>query len=318
MVKTKKVQAMVARPKPNPRRKKKSGMGSVPRLLQGLDEGAREWAQLLADPCNAPLAKPCYPTQSGGMLIRCEWDGIVFSSTTSVAGAVLFTPGFINTVSGQIGSVQFIDSNSDSVGVGFTPSQTAQPGYYTALQWESARAVAACAQVSWPGSELNRQGVISLAQVPASTIVTSVGGLYSIANLRAASPYVERMPDTVAEVKWRPGDADNQFKGVNATQVAAGIDGHNSILITVSGIPVSTGARIRLVAVYEVQFTASSGQIFTMVPAAGPATKYSSNDIFSFLDKAGNWAYSLATSPAAKIAWDVGVSLAKKAPLMLL
>jgi len=312
MAKTNKQQKMQGK------KKGKTSKQKLPKMLQGLDEAAQAWARLLADPCNAPLAKPCYPTQTGGMLIRTEWDGIIDYSATSIGGAVLFTPGALSTVAGANGSVQFIDANSDSAGLGFTASLASQPGYYTALTWESARCVAACAQVSWPGSELNRQGVISLAQVPAATLVTSVGGLYSIQQLRAASPYVERMPESMAEVKWRPGDRDNQFTPVNLNPGNADVEGRNSLLITASGLPVSTGIRVRLVAVYEVQFTASSGQIFTMVPQAGPSSKYSANDIFSFLDRAGNWAYNLATSPAAKFVWNTGVSLAKKAPLMLL
>jgi len=291
-------------------------MVSAKQLLAGLDEPAKAWARLIADPCNAPLASPCYPTSSGGSLIRVERDTIMSTSSTSTAGACIFTPAlFDNTGASSLCSVATIDTATDNGNNPFSNQYGYQPGNGN-VSWDTVRPVAACMQLMWPGSELNRQGVVSLAVVPTAAVYQGTGGV-SVQSLRQASPVVTRMPDSVVEVKWRPGEADNQFSATQIADVNIESAGRNSLLATWSGIPVSTGIRVRMVVVYEVTFVASSGYVTSVTTTSAPSSKNSINDIFHALDRAGEWAYSLATGPAAKLAWDVGGALLKRAPNML-
>lgn len=296
--------------------KKKKG-NAMARYTAGLDAAAVAWAKLLADPCSAPLTGPCYPTGSGGFLVRVESDLLYSYSATSVAGAMMFIPGMLQQVTGQVCSVQYIDSAADNTTVGWTAYTNGQPGIGPAAgnQWSSARPVAACAQLMWPGSELNRQGVVSMGVVPGAMYDNPAN---SVAQWRTACEKVFRMPDSICEVKWRPGEADNQFSAPSAVEPATLVDGKNALLITYSGLPVSTGVRIRLVAVYEVTPSAAFGTVVTMESPAAAPSKNSVNEILSTMDRAGNWAYSLASSPAANLAWDVGATLVKTAANFLM
>jgi len=300
-----------------PQKKRKTGSTpSAAELVAGLDAPAKAWARLLADPCNAPLASPCYPTSSGGSIIRVERDVVMSTTATSYGGAVIFTPGlFDNTGSGALCSVATLDTSLDNQVLPFSNQYGFQPGNGN-VNWDSVRPVAACLQLMWPGSELNRQGIVSLAVVPTAFAFQSSTGT-SVQSLRQASPIVSRMPDSVVEVKWRPGEKDNQFNATQIADLTVDSDGRNSLLATWTGIPGSTGVRVRMVAIYEVSFVASSGYITSVTTNSAPASKHSVNDIFHALDRAGEWAYSLATGPAAKLAWDVGGALFKKAPAML-
>jgi hypothetical protein len=314
MVKSKKISNVQKRPKT----KNKTRM-SKEKLVKGLDEAATQWARLLNDPCNAPLAHGCFPTAMGGMLQRFEADFLVSTSGTSTAGAMLFSPGMVvaSGATGQ-GSVLYLDSASDTTAfTSWSIANASQPGYNNVLNTSGVRTIAACAQIMWPGSELNRSGVVGLGCVPATIITPNVGGSFSVSSLRTCCPMVVRMPESVAEVKWRPGELDEKYDNPNFGGTAANGDGRNSLLITYSGIPVSTGVRIRLVVVYEMVFGSNQGTVINNTTPPGPQSKNTVNEIFHALDTAGNWAYQLATGPVGNLAWNLGSNLIKRAPNVL-
>jgi hypothetical protein len=230
---------------------------------------------------------------------------------------VLFIPGALNQVTGQVCSVSYIDAAADNTTLNWTTAPNSQPGIASAAanQWSAYRPVAACAQLMFPGSELNRQGVVSMGVVPGAIWDNPAN---SVGQYRTACEKVFRMPDSICEVKWRPGEADNQFNAPGSSVANSSVNGHNGLLITYSGIPVSTGVRIRLVAVYEVTPSAAFGAVVGLESPAAPPSKNSVNEILSVMDRAGGWAYSLASSPAANMAWDVGATLAKTAANFLL
>lgn len=301
---------------PNKQKKQKTRM---PRqLTAGFDEAAKSWARLLADPCNAPLAHACYPTTAGGMLQRYEFDFLVSTSGTSTAGGLIFTPGSPSTVgTSSVGAVQYIDAASDGIGVPWSVANGSQPGVLNFGTMSGVRAVAACAQIMWPGSELTRSGIVGLGVVPSGITQPNPGQVPSVANLRTLCPFVTRMPNATAEIKWRPGEKDSMFVDPNSTQTNEVYNGHNSLLLCYSGFPVSTGVRIRLVVVYEVQYAIGYSTIASLVSPPEPVSKFSINEIFSAMDKAGNWMYELASGPVGKIAYDLGSNLVKRAPNVL-
>jgi hypothetical protein len=312
MVRSKKVTTIQKRPKT----KKKT---TKDKLVRGLDAAATQWARLLNDPCNAPLAHGCFPTSMGGMLQRFETDFLVSTSAASTAGAVLFSPGMVvaNGATGQ-GSVLYLDAAFDSnTFTSWAIANSSQPGYNTLQNTSGVRPIAACAQIMWPGSELNRSGIISLGCVPSNIVTPNVGGSFSVSSLRSCCPVVARMPDSVAEVKWRPGELDEKYDNPNFGGTAANGDGRNSLLLTYAGFPVSTGIRIRLVVVYEMTFGANQGTVINNVTPPGPQSKHSVNEIFHALDTAGNWMYQLASGPVGNLAWNLGSNIMKNAPNVL-
>jgi hypothetical protein len=120
------------------------------------------------------------------------------------------------------------------------------------------------------------------------------------------------MPDSVAEVKWRPGERDNQFRSPDLAATPGDYLGTNGICVTWAGIPTSTGVRVRMVVVYETQPQPIIGTVISMTSNAGSTSSDSVNKVLTTLDKWGDWAYSMATGPAAKLAWDVGTTIFKK------
>jgi len=296
-----------AQVKPKTDRKRKNRVNRI--MSTGLDSTAAAWAKLLTDPCNAPLTSPCYPSSSGGSLVRVESDGIYGNGATATAGAVLFTPGLMTRNSG-LGSISYLVGTDDVTNLPWnTAAASSNPGYYTASSWSAYRPVAACMQVSWPGSELNRQGIVSIGQVPAQLGSETA----NVGQLRTACPIVTRMPETTLEAKFRPGERDGLYNDPTNVNAFTDAQGRNSIMCTWAGLPAATGVRIRLVVVYEYQVAGFSGSVVNLTTNANSASKSSVNEILGALDKAGRWAYSIATSPFGQAAYDFGVTAIKTA-----
>lgn len=228
----------------------------VYRVTYGVDPTSmRKYVELLNDPCTGPLVHAPGST-AGGMITRFEADYIVGEGAGITAGFMAFTPGAINNASGTshpgngyIGAV----ATSDSVG---TTTFINSPGFYvpgyTYLQTNASsyRCIAMCVQMYWPGSELNRAGIISACQATYGTFKQDTAGSGpSVATYRSLSPVVERMPTDHFEAKWAPSFTDGLFRNPLSPQEPEA--GHTSLLVTWGGLPAATGVRLRVVAVYE-------------------------------------------------------------------
>lgn len=236
-------------------------------------EMMRRYLQLLEDPCTGPLVH-APGSSSGGIVTRFESDFIFGNEATTTCGALLFTPGaYTNNASANPGYLGFV-STADATAANASQNgqNTILPGWsYLNANASSYRCIAACAQVYWPGSELNRQGVVSGAQATGGLLLQ--GNPYKVADLRSASPIVERMPSDFMEIKWAPSHADGLFLNPASTVSQGGsLDAHSSILLTFAGIPVSTGVRIRLVAVVEWQPSRSGLNLASNVADSDPSS----------------------------------------------
>lgn len=266
------------------RRKKQAAKAPQPRkgvaqraMVQRsvLDSGAAAWARLLADPCAAPLTYPCYPTGTGGsVLMRFESDFLFATGATEVAGIFGFCPGSLGGFSNAT------PLTSDILGTVLTLQSTSIPGFtFINANTNSYRPVAACMQVMYPGTELNRSGVVGVGICSGDVLlrnVNTVGGGSNIntnaSEVRTMCQHVERMPTTVVEIKWFPGTADEENNSTQGLKLGTltDIEGRNTIFMSASGFPVSTGIRIRMVAVYELSFGAGAGQIAgSVAPTSG-------------------------------------------------
>lgn len=210
-----------------------------------------EYAKLLTNPCTGPLVHAPGST-SGGLVTRFESDFIVGSGATETCGFFQISPGALNSATTPPQGFGSLVGFAATDGTVVFPS-TGGAGLYvpgiTYLQANASsfRCIAACTQIYWPGTELNRSGLVSAAQTTYSAL-SGVTGL-TVATLRSQCPVVERMPTEYFEAKWAPNYTDGLFRNASATTVPE--DGHSSILLTWAGIPVSTGVRIRVVCVYE-------------------------------------------------------------------
>jgi hypothetical protein len=189
------------------------------------------------------------------MVMRFETDfNIGNLPATTTAGAMLFSPGAISS-SSDAGAPGFgvlsLVANDDVTATGWSAGGPGNylPGYtYLRDVASSYRCLGFCVQIYWPGTELNRQGLVSVAQ---STYGFGKGvpGNYTVAQLRAMSPIVERMPNEYLEAKWAPNFSDGLFR--DPTSTGRPEDGHASILITWAGVQAGAPIRVRAVGVYE-------------------------------------------------------------------
>lgn len=272
-----------------------------------LDVGGAAWARLLADPCNAPLVNPVYPSGSfGGQLVRVESDFIAGAGATQTAVAVLYTPGLYATsiASAATWPLSLIEAETDVITGNWAPTSRI-PGATQYGAWQSVRAVASCVQVTWPGSELNRQGTVAMGQV-SSNIIFTTGT--STSALRQLCPRVDRMPDGTAEIKWRPTERDGTTTGGDSVDVTQA-GGRGSMLISVAGIPVATGVRFRIVTVLEVTPKQNSG--FVLAPSNNNQSRHTTSQVLDVLDRTGHWFYEAGATIAK--AYDVGARLYKTA-----
>lgn len=251
----------------------------VSRPMITMDRAAVEWAQLMKDPCNARLTFPCYPSSSGGtVLIRFEADAILASGATETALTLVYVPGAFS----MFNNVTALTSDNLGTVLQNVPASLPFPGYsYLNNNANAFRCVAACAQVSYPGTELNRSGILGMGVADSAVLATNMqtadgGGNINInaGQLRTLCQHVERMPASVTEVRWFPGEDDAKVysPGSNHLSRANECEGRNAIIISASGFPGSTGVRVRCVAIYEVSLGAGQGQVASISPPASNNT----------------------------------------------
>jgi len=214
---------------------------------------------LLADPCNAPLVRGVGPCSDGAILVRLEQDHIMFTGATETGGIMYWVPGAYRGFSVPI-------TGSDTAAVTLADnSGNCVPGFNFLSSYSGMRCLAACVQATYPGAELNRSGICSMGIVPAQTLGGALpvayggtAGLTSVKDVRSLSQYVARTPSGTAEIKFRPGPADDEFVDLpgiaqNTTHFPVVSRGKNAFVLTASGLPAGVGLRVRCVAVYAVE-----------------------------------------------------------------
>jgi hypothetical protein len=268
------------------------------RLPSGGDKEAAAYARLLVNPCTAPLVHPVGYGGSGGFLTRAETDFIVGNGATQTAGFLRWAPGALCT-GGTDSGLAYGVADTDAIATTAINFTSWCPGYsYLTANSRALRCVAACAQVFWPGSELNRSGLVSGTVVPVEAI--PVGGSFTVANIRAGSGYSQRMPTESMEIKWSPSTTDALYE--NAGAAIASTNGHNSIVLSWAGLPVSTGVRIRLVAVYEWLPNMTNGFVASAETSSNESTMSITALLTRLRDVLGEWRYPSTNSTAMQAA----------------
>lgn len=277
----------------------------------GLDAYAAAYARLLRDPCNGPLSAGCYPGAGGGIVSRFEVDFIQGTGAGETGAAGFFTPGYFNVASGQVGGCVQVNNGiltNDTSTVSFTNSGSVPGLAFLQATAKSYRCVAACLQVSWPGSELNRQGVVGLGQTVLSEALS--GAVNNTSVLRTLASHVGRMPADVMEIALRPTTANERWIDPTISYTLAqaqSIWGDSpSLFWTAAGMTATIGLRVRLVTVVEWIPQLGSG-INGSVPRA-PATRYTLEDVLRFVETA-------AEKPWVRAVGFAALNAAMRAPM---
>jgi len=288
--------AQTSKPKP-PKGNSRRRMANVPKSVRSLDAPAVAWLRLLNDPCYGRLTHPVYPGADGGYLSRFESEYTFGTSVGQTAGVIGFIPGTLpNSVFNGFGI-----SDATAVNLGDN-SASFGPGYnYLRGVANSVRCVSACMQVAWPGSELNRQGFVTLGQSTGAVIAEAANGFGATAvtpaSLRPLCHLRTRMPETMAEVKWRPTLSDAQWHDPLVPATYGRLNEAGALVATFANLPLDgsgngVGVRVRFIVTYEWIPRGAQGLTSGFDDRARSAN--SLDDVINTLDRNGpDWAYMI-------------------------
>lgn len=175
---------------------------------------------MVLDPCNAPMAPNAYRGSDGiNTRLRQVLPGIA-----SVA-----TPYLIHVFYPRYNGL-WVTAVANPNAALTTSYATPGPGQaYLLANADSQRVVAACTQVAYIGSELNRQGQIYGGVLPEKALE---GATFN--QLVALCQGGERVPDHLFEVKYVPTAVDENYWDTGAAAPADGGDA-NVLVILVNG-----------------------------------------------------------------------------------
>lgn len=243
----------------------------APRAL--LDKAALAHAVLLMDPCGAPLTHPVYAGGDSGYLIRAETFFSFATGTTPgvTAGIMHWVPGAINTTGTDLTFVD-VATGATTATLGTVAGKESPGAAFLRSQASMYRCVAACAKISYVGSESTRSGRLfwgntSGGYLTPGDTVSPDGACNGLQN------YL-RTPPTEIEVKWIPNDADALLVDPNLASTVDQVR-RGAITVAIGGLPVNVGLVVRLTAVYEWQPATAAG---LAVPTHSRATSNNTLD----------------------------------------
>lgn len=259
----------------------------VAQMKAGLDAAAAQWARLLSDPCNAPLVHPIYPGADGGALIRVEAEYTWFAGAGETSGCLFWLPGHPGT-----DSMRGFGAVNSATATGAIDVSPQAPGYtWLRANSTNARCVAACMQVFWPGTELNRGGFVAGGNLAGGVFTDILGGtaVLSADMVRTMVPNRSRVPEGCFEVRWVPSAGDFQWVDPSeSTTVGGNINSKSALCLSASGLPAATGLRVRQVAVYEYTPKYNLGVVTPFNSRA--KSRNSLDDVINYLDRSvPNW-----------------------------
>lgn len=216
--------------------------------------------KLMADPCNGRLVPAAYAQPGGGAIQRFRTVIGLGTAAGETCGIFQWTPG-INEyyANGAATSSSTFSPTSNTV---FGALQTANGIGTTAVEF---RCLAACLRVISNASESNRAGVVYAGLTDSTYYGYNAAGTSSVQTAVGGLPVSSRMPAKHVEVLWAPSSLDQNFNvdlsGVG-TGITQGIGGtQNALTFGFIGGPAASGVTLELTAVYEINYSASSGAI---------------------------------------------------------
>ncbi len=233
----------------------------VPRPTGGMavEKAVRDYIMLLKDPCNGPLVGPVGAT-SNGYITRFETTVVV--NPTQPNWYMRWTPGLLSFAVNADGLAGGESATPGGVLSSVLTNANA-PGYtFLGNTCQTFRCLAACAQIRYTDTEVNRKGVLGSTICTAARVSNSVNEAFSITVDRA------RVPDQSLEVLWQPSEGDELFTArQTATADTESAGRKNAILLAGTGC-LTASVSVRLVVVY--QWTpGSDDSIILPVPVPG-------------------------------------------------
>lgn len=307
-------------------KKKKTSKPKGPKQVmqsRQLDAPATAYAKLLSNPCGGALAAPLYVASSTGYLLRVERDFVVATGAADTCHVGHFVPGNFTNITTCAGSCMIATPATDSSAVNLTNYQVGQPGGGSlGSLCNRYRAVAGCVQIMYLGTELTRSGVLAMGHAcpydisGSGTNGSSYNATITAAQLRTFATHVTRTPDGVVELKWVPNASAEVWSDPNSGNFSFANNNNNGIFWSASGLAAASGLRIRLVAVYEYQPSASADLSSTQ--GSVPRSRYTWADVLAAMGDVGRWAYSIGQTGAMQSVGRYVIGAAPMVPMLTL
>lgn len=248
----------------NPRQPKRKSIDNMAANVAGGEQALRQYVALLKDPCNGPLIGPVGAC-NGGYITRFEKTVYVAAAAGETCFAFRWTPGALGTDGALNDGLTISGATTDTGALTQRFTNADAPGFtYLSNTATNYRCLAACAQISYIGSEVNRAGMIGSGIGTGARNYTNVNQLYSTSMDRS------RVPDQKLDVVWEPSDGDLTYTPVTATAQTLTVRAtKNAILLSGVAVPNNT-ISIRMVVVYQWTPQSDDGMIVpNQVPGTG-------------------------------------------------
>jgi hypothetical protein len=239
---------------------------------------------MIMDPCNAKITPTAY---RGG-------DGFVQRFRTTQSVALTTQTCFISIFYPAYNSYYIAGvALPSTVNTGPLSYNTAGPGQaFLLANADSQRAVAACTQVDYSGTELNRQGLLYRGIVKASVFSNN----FTVDNIIALLGNPERVPDSTSEVKWVPGATEEEYW--NTGSISPDGPGDRNVIVYIgTGFTsaVTFSFTNTLIAEWQPNFGVGIAANSVNTPDAPAGFEH----VKTHLAKAGNWWLSAAATVGA-------------------
>lgn len=284
------------------KRANQSQLRLVARYRRGLDDLGLAYARLLLDPCNAPLVHSVYGGSEGTYLMKAESVFNIGANPDATNGVLQWTPGIFPNAGLFYGF-----NGSSPTSLSNVPGNT-----FIINQTSAVRAIAACMEITYPGSELNRCGRVHYGQANGGLV--NSGSPVVTDDVAQVLQHMERTPAGKIEVLWKPGVADSFTHDPSSTGSGPDRERRSALVCAWSGLPLTGGAgsngvglTIKLTCVYEYQPIAGSG---VAVPTYARTSRNSLHDVIDYLRDAGA---PFIRSTAQKFMYNVAAAAAGRA-----
>lgn len=270
------------KPKKGPKRPAARQKRSAPKLGSSLDAAGLAHARMLADPCNALMAPPCYSGMGTGEYRRFRR---IINVPLAVEGSYSFVPGgnFFLAATHIAGN-----AGTDYTFNGYELFPSTQLDAKT-----ESRCIAACVKIRYTGAESERKGVIGLRTSP---FCYNYGAEVSKNDTQLTGcPLLNRVGEVQHEVKFVPGTGDELFTG-NFGGPIGPLNTHGSFGFTFSDVPTLT-LQIEVTAIIEIEARESM-----VVNSVAPTSRNTVNNVLSALGPPARWAYGHVVAPTIRAA----------------
>lgn len=251
MVKTKN-QKQVAKQGNNKKRSapKRKSRSPIAQIERSRTNHALTVANLLNDPCGAPLPPPFLAGESG-MVTRFVLDGTMIG-VGNTCGYIAFHPN-----SGWTAS-----NNAPNPGAAIVPSDfainaTNSPGFaFLAANASKVRGLAACVTVLPTSLSLTTiTGEIAVSSVSPDALRSIIGTSHTVDQVAAYTNARTAIERRAYDTKFKPGSFDGKYASYVNTGAITGtgtdISDTNAILIALRGIPIGSTINVRFTWICE-------------------------------------------------------------------